>query len=420
MATLIENIGHILSMLILVCMSAFFSGTETAYFNLTRRQIEQLRHSEHKLSNLAAAVATKRRALLSALLFGNMTVNVLYFASSSVLVLRMERQVSVGAAAVTAAASFILLLLCGEIFPKSASFAHSKGISIIAAGPAYLCIKVLRPLVGIFNFLIITPAMRLLVGAEKEPESMTTAEFKSLIEQVGKTGQITEVENKLLSEIAELHLLKVRHCLKPRVDMLACDITESRKNVLKLMRDNDVTRIVVYHEEIDNVRGMVELRDLLIKPQAKVGQVVNKAHYVPEQKTIESLIEHFQVTQTDTAVVVDEYGGIAGTISLEDIAEEILGPIELEETEPVQQIGPLQYRLAANIPVHEWQHSFGIDLTQARYTTIGGLIISLLDRIPKEGDIANLRNLEFKVERVNKNRIVSVILTFKALNEDVQ
>lgn len=419
MSVFYENIGYLLFMLLLLCLSAFFSGSETAYFNLSRRQIEQLRHSRHHLSKLAADMALHPRRLLSALLLGNMIVNVLYFATSSILVLRFERQAGVTAAAFAGFVLFTALLLLGEILPKSLSYAHSKTVSVFASLGIYILVRLLRPMISTFHFLIITPSLRLLIGTVKEPRPMSADEFRALMERIRSGGFITAAEHRLVGEIVGLNLLKVRHCLRPRVDMPACNVTEEREAVIRFMRDKNLLKVPVYHKTIDNIIGFVYLRDLLTKPEMEVSQVVRRPQFVPEQKTIESLLDYFRQTGTDTVIVVDEYGGIAGTISLEDVAEELFGPIESQQAEPIEQLGPLKYRLAGELALHDWAKSFGINFLEAKFATIGGLVSYLLGRIPKQGDTTKLRNLTFTVESVQKNRVQSVILALeKSENND--
>jgi CBS domain containing-hemolysin-like protein len=412
-SVLYENIGHILFMLLLLCLSVFFSGSETAYFNLSRRQIEQLRHSHHHLSKLAADIALHPRRLLSALLFGNMTVNVLYFAASSIIVLRFEQQAGITTAAFAGFVFFVVLLLLGEILPKSLSYAKSKTISILAALGIYVLVRILRPVIFVFQFLIITPSLRLLLGSVKKPQPMSADEFRALMERIRSGGFITAAEHRLVGEIVGLNVLKVRHCLRPRVDMPAFDVSETRETAIRFMREKNLLKVPVYQKTIDNIIGFVYLRDLLTKPEMKVSQVVRNPQFVPEQKTIESLLEYFRETGTDTAIVVDEYGGIAGTISLEDVAEELFGPIEFQQAVPIEQIGPLQYRLAGELALHDWAKSFGIDFLEAEFATIGGLVSYLLGRIPRQGDMTKLRNLTFTVESVQKNRVRSVILALE-------
>ena len=403
-------------MLVLLSCSAFFSGAETAYFNLSRRQINLLTKSEHKLQKLAGRLLNKSRQLLNCLLFGNIMVNVLFYAAASIVIIRVEQQIGAAAAAITAFVTFCMLVLFGEILPKSLAYANSKSLSVAAALPAFLCLNIFTPVVSVFRFLLVEPALRLFLGPAKSAEPVSASEFKLLIEQIRKRGLITTDENKLLTEVIELGTLCVRDCLLPRVDMIACAVTESPQRARELMLKNRLTKIPVYVKKIDNIIGLVHLRQLLLRPATSLDKLVQQVHFVPEQKTVESLLEFFRNTHTDTAIVVDEYGGIAGLVRLEDIAEELLGPIELTDgIKPIEQIGPFEYRLAGNLAIHDWAEAFGIEPEAARISTVGGLVTAALGRIPKTGDVARLKNIKFTVERVRKRRIETLILTLEPL-----
>jgi putative hemolysin len=307
----------------------------------------------------------------------------------------------------------------GEIVPKTLTYANSKSVSTAVAVPAFLFVQIFAPIVFLFRLLIVEPAMRLLVGPVKVSKAISTGEFKSLIEQVRKRGLITADENKLLTEIIELGFLKVRDCLRPRVDMITCAVTDASEKACGLMLKNHLTKLPVYAGKIDNIVGMVHLRQLLLEADRTLDKVVRRVNFVPEQKTVESLLEFFREGGTDTAIVVDEYGGIAGIVRLEDIAEELLGPIEIEEgIEPIEQIGPLEYRLAGNLSIHDWAEAFGIDPGETRLSTIAGFVTTLLGKIPKTGDAAQLKNLKFTVEKVRKRRIESLILTLEPIQSD--
>ena len=422
MAQVYQNLGHIVLMFLLLIGSAFFSGAETAFFNLSHRQINLFQKSKHKLQNLVAKLLKKPGRLLSCFLFGNMTVNVLFFAVASVLAVAVKHHAGAGAAAITAFLAFCCLVLFGEILPKSLSYANSKALSVAAALPVFLCLQVFTPILFVLRFLIIEPVLRLCLGSQKLARpAITTSEFRLLIEQVRKRGLITSAENKLLTETIELGFLKVRDCLQPRVDMAVCAVTESPESARETMLRNHLTKIPVYVGKIDNIVGLVYLRQLLLKPDVSLDKLVQPVHFVPEQKTIESLLEFFRRTHTDTAIVVDEYGGIAGSIRLEDIAEELLGPIEItDRLEPIEKIGPFKYRLAGNLPIHDWAWAFGIDVPETRLSTIGGMVTAALGRIPKAGDVTRLGNLKFTVEQVQKHRVETLILTFEPTANDAK
>ncbi|MHC4284056.1 MAG: hemolysin family protein [Planctomycetota bacterium] len=391
-------------MVLLVC-SAFFSGSETSFFNLTRRQVSLLSQSKHKLQVLAARLLNKPKQLLSCLLFGNMTVNVLFYAFASVLTVRIGQQVGTGAAAITAGVSFAVLVMFGEIVPKSIAYGNSRSVSIAAALPLVLCLQVFAPLQFVFRVLIVGPSLRLLLGPAHPPKPISTGEFKTLIEHVRKRGLITADENKLLTEVVELGFLKVR----------------SAQIARELMLKNHLTKLPVYVRTIDNIVGLVHLRQLLLESEASLDRIVQRVHFVPEQKMVESLLELFRKSGTDIAIVVDEYGGIAGSVRLEDIAEELVGPIEITDgIEPIEQTGPFEYRLAGNLSIHDWADAFGINPEEAKITTIGGLVTALLGKMPKSGDVAYLEDLKFTVERVQKHRIKTVILTLKSTDTNGQ
>jgi len=406
-------------MLVLLTGSAFFSGAETAFFNLSRRQIRLLAESKHAMQKLAAKLLNRPRVLLGCFLLGNMTVNVLFFAAGSVFVLGLQRQAGSAIAAAAAFVSFAVLVIFGEILPKSIAFASSKTVSIAAAVPTFLFLEILSPIVLIFRFTIAEPVLRLLLGPKKARQPLTTEEFQSLIEQIRRSGLISADENKLLNEVIELGFLKVRDCLRPRVDMIACAITDSTKKARTLMHENHLTKLPVFVRRIDNVVGTVSLRHLLLRPQATISQCLRDVPFVPEQKKVESLLEFFRSSGTDMAIVVDEYGGIAGWVTLEDIAEELLGPTDTaDRTEPIEQTGPFEYRLSGDLAIHDWANSFGIITARSRLSTVGGLVTALLGRIPKAGDTTHLKNLKFTVEQVQSRRIKTLILTLEPIKSN--
>lgn len=416
MGQVYQNIGHIVVMIVLLGCSAFFSSAETAFFNLSRRQINLLRKSKHRLHHLAVRLSHKPKQLLGCLLFGNMTVNVLFYAFASVLTVRIGQESGAGSAAIIAGISFALLVLLGEIVPKSVAYGNSKSVSVLTALPLFFVMQILGPIQFIFRVIIIEPSLRLLIGPAHPPKPISTVEFKSLIEQIRKRGLLTKAENKLLAEIIELGFLKVRHVMRPRVDMIACSVSYSAKSAKELMLKNNLTKLPVYVRKIDHIVGLVHLRQLMLEKDVSLDKIVQRAPFVPEQKTVESLLEYFRKSGTDTAIVVDEYGGIAGLVRLEDIAEELLGPIETPDgIEPIELIGPFEYRLAGDLSIYDWAEAFGIDPEDAGYSTIGGLVTALLGKIPKSGDIAFLHNLKFTVEHVQKHRVKSVILTLERI-----
>jgi len=404
---------------VLLVFSAFFSGVETAFFSLSRRQIDSLSKSTHRLHKLTGSLVERPSSLLSCLLFGNMAVNVLYFALSSVLALKLEVEVGVKGAAAGGLCAFALLVLFGEILPKTLAYGNSFSLSVLASLPVYVFYKVFRPILFVFRFAIIEPSLRLTLGPVRASKPISTSEFKLLVEQVGKGGFITAQENKLLTEVADIGFLKVRDCMCPRVDMIAAPVTSSSRTVSDMMLGNNITKLPVYAGEIDNILGLVYLRDVILRSGEPLSRLVRRANFVPEQKAADSLLEFFRRSRSDIAIVVDEYGGIAGSVRLEDLAAEVFGPIEQnDETEAVEQTGPFEFRISGNLSLHEWAGVFDISPEQSGITTIGGMVTALLGKIPKEGDVARMGNLSFLVEKVHKHRITTLRLKFEPISKD--
>jgi len=420
MAAFLENIARVVPMLMLLVCSAVMSGSETAFSNLSHRQTKDFQASTNKLQKLAARLLNNPTHLLTSLLFGNMLVNVLYFSLASVLSLSLAGQIGPAAGLVTAVAAFFLLLLFGEMLPKSLAYSHPRQFCIAAAPISFLCTRILTPALKILEFTFITPLLRLLTGSEESVgpgNNVTPEQFKTLIESSRQTGPDTSRQNRLFAEVIELGFLKVRHVMRPRVDMIICTATDSTEKVRRLMAENSLTKIPVYTKQPDNIIGYIHQRNLLLTPDMPVAKMLKKVNFVPEQKSVESLLEFFRKNKTDMAVVVDEYGGIAGAVSVEDIVEELIGPIEPAiSPEPIEQTGPLQYRLAAHLAIHDWAQAFGIDLGQTRLATVGGLVTALLGRIPKQGDLAYWGNLKFTVEKVRKHRIETLLLSLEPVS----
>jgi CBS domain containing-hemolysin-like protein len=187
------------------------------------------------------------------------------------------------------------------------------------------------------------------------------------------------------------------------------------------MLANGLTKLPIYVGDIDNIVGLVHFRRLLLEPGVPLDKLAEDVPYVPEQKTVESLLEFFRQSHSDTAVVVDEYGGIAGLVRLEHIAEHLFGQTEAAEgIESIEQTGPFEYRLAGSLAIHDWAEAFGIDVSETRVCTVGGFVTAILGKMPKIGDEAQLKNLRFTVEKVRKHRIESLVLKLEPGGTDEQ
>ncbi len=407
---------YIILMVVLLGCSAFFSGSETAFFHLSQHTVRQFDKSKKKLERLTAITLSNPSRFLTAMLFGNMLVNVLYFAITSTFSFQFARSAGPAAGTLVAVSGFVLLLLFGEMLPKSLAYANARQFCLCAVPACYFFLKILGPLIYAIDLLIVQPTIRLFVRPQVSG-GVSTKQLKTLLDSSRRQGLISGDENQLLAEILKFSFLKVRHVMQPRVEMPSCSIRTSVNSATKEMLEKNLVKMPVYTESVDSVVGFIHLKDLFLNPKRPLSTMVRHVQFVPEQKSVESLIDFFRQTKTDAAMVVDEYGGVAGWVEQEDIMEQLLGPLEnASEADPIEQIGPMKYRLRANLPIHEWMEAFGIDIKEERQVTIGGFVIALLGKIPKEGDEVVFQNIKFTVERTRQNRIQAIILSLGSLD----
>jgi CBS domain containing-hemolysin-like protein len=409
--------GHLwqgLGLLVLLACSAFASGSETALFSLSRGQLYRLAH-QGAAGRLAAALMKTPRRTLNALLMLNMLVNVAYAGTSALLVVRMEQagfaHWSLAAAAV---AALLVLILAGEVVPKIVAFAMEGRWAVWAAPVLTVVEKVLRPLLWVLDRAIVTPLTLLIAPRAAYQPEITAEELGALLDLSAKQGLIDRDANELLQEIVELTDLRVGDIMVPRVDVVAYDVDDPPAGLIGLLARTRLRKIPVYRGDIDHVLGVIQGKRLLLEPGRPLEQLVVKAPFVPESANVERLLVQFRVTRTQLAIVVDEFGGMAGLVSLQDVLEEIVGdlpdPRDRQQEAAVQRLGAGRYLVEGDLAIHDWADLFGIDLSGRRISTVGGFVVSLLGHIPRVGEQAAYRNLRFTVHAMRGRRVSQLLL----------
>ncbi len=396
-------------LMLLVC-SAFFSGSETAMFSLTRGQLHHMRAGASRIGHLIARLMNRPQRVLNTLLLGNMIVNVAYSASAALIIFDLE---AVGAPAyVVAAASLVpvlVLILAGEVAPKMIAYVvHVRWAEAVAL-PLYAIGRVLRPLLWALDVLLVAPLVRILAPRSRRSGDVTGEELSALLQLSARRGVISHDVGRLIQEIRELTDIRVADVMVPRVDMVSYDVDGPREGLVRLFRRTHLRKIPVYRGDLDGILGVVHAKRLVMNPEAPLDRIVTPLPFVPTAVNLEQLLRRFRDDGTQTAVVVDEYGGTAGLIALEDVLEEIVGDIadrHETDTEPaVVGAGEHEYLIDGDLAIHEWVDAFAIELSSGHISTIGGFVTSLLDRLPRVGDTAAYRNLRFTVESMQRRRI---------------
>ena len=415
---LLDNKFTLLQMVVLLALSAFFSGTETAFFSLTRQQLTNLKNENNSTGNCIINLLKDPSRLLVTILFGNLAVNIFFFSSSTVF---MNELSIVAGPAFEPVAGFIVLVLIiifGEVLPKAIGISHSLTLAKSTAVPLLIWSRIARPAQIVLSKIAgwMEPA------ADHHKGNLTPAELRMVLNISKKEGNFNFQAGEVIDDIMELSSLKARDIMRHRVDIVMCPVTTRVHQAIKLGYDNRFFYLLVYQDNENTPVGVVSIKELFLNAPKNnvIRPYVHPIKFIPETKRVDQILDEMIKENRVVVGVVDEYGGLEGLINIRYILEEVVGKMQnrfSEATEqPVQQLGENTYRIRGELSLKDWGDFFYDELSehdQATATTLGGFILHTFGGIPKEGDELTIRNLKFTVENVSRNRIVTVILHMK-------
>ncbi|MHC4983883.1 MAG: hemolysin family protein [Planctomycetota bacterium] len=404
-----EHVWQLVLMAFLLLASGYCSGTETAFFNLSRGQLHRLRHGRTP-GPLVAAIMTRPRRVLHTLLLANMLVNVAFAGLAAIIVLELSQQdAGAWAAAAVSLAALLALILFGEVTPKMLAYALHERWALIAAAPLVAIQRILAPALWLLEKAFVQPLVRIIAPRRAAKDTVSAQELAAVLELSAKRGIIDRDVTALLQEIVSLSDLRVSEIMVPRVDIIAYDVDAPPEGLMRLFRRTNLRRIPVYQGNLDRIIGLVHAKRLLLKGDGGLRDLAAPMTFVPEAANVERLLLQLRTKQTQTAIVVDEYGGTAGLVTLEDVLEQIVGdlpdPRDLERGPAVVELAGGEYQIDGDLAIHEWADAFNIDLAGQRISTVGGFVTSLLGHIAQVGDAATYRNLRFTIESMRGRRI---------------
>ncbi|MBC8555090.1 MAG: HlyC/CorC family transporter, partial [Candidatus Brocadiales bacterium] len=245
-----------------------------------------------------------------------------------------------------------------------------------------------------------------------DEKCVTIDELKMLVEFSEKQGIVDQEERSMIHGILDFKRAQIKEIMLPRVDMKMYDVADPVEGLIELARETKETKFPIYEETPDNILGMVHAKDIFLNPKAQLKDILKPVQFVPEPKSIEGLLRQFRREGSQLAIVVDEHGGTAGLITLEDIIEEIVGEIQDEHEKPRETINKIdenKYLISGNLSLRDWSDTFGVEIEPIGVDTIGGLVITLLEHIPQKGDFVKYEDFVFTVEGVRKRRITSIL-----------
>ncbi|MDA8142285.1 MAG: hemolysin family protein [Desulfobacteraceae bacterium] len=402
-------IGQIVLLLILLVLSGFFSSAETALFSISRSKARYLAKQKGRANQLINQMKNNQHRLLSTVLIGNSLVNVAASAIAAQVAIQFVPHYAVYLS--TLVMTFLILVF-GEVFPKSVATRNNVLIARLVIFPLYWFSILFLPIVFFLDFI---PK---LTGRIQRTPSITEEELISFVEVVREEGEINEEEQKLIHRIFEFDDTNASEIMTPRADMFVIDVNEPFD--LQAVTESGFTRIPVIEKSIDNVIGILNIKDLLVH-QAKtntppdVRQLMRPPYFVPEHKKLDSLMRQFKKRKSHMAIVVDEHGGVSGLITLEDALEELVGEIR-DETDKEERLITTrknkEWLVMGKTDIDSVNEVIGMNIPEsAEYDTFSGYVLEQIGRIPSENEVFTLGDYQVLVKSMDGNRIREFIVT---------
>lgn len=399
------NGSLIIALIALTAMSAFFSAAETAYTSLNRARLKSMANAGNRRAERALKLSEDYDRLLSGILIGNNLVNILSASLATVLFVKLLGGAGVS---VSTAAMTVIVLMFGEIAPKSIAKERPERLALAFYPALNFILKLLTP------FTLLAAAWQKLIFRVFKPaddRGITEEELITIVEEAESGGEIDEHESELIRSAIEFGDLTAEDILTPRVELVAVEICDGEDEIAQTFERSGRSRIPVYEDTIDSIVGILHEKDFYrLRGKATIRQMMTAPLCVVPSTRLDALLKLLQKTKNHMAVVMDEYGGVTGIVTMEDILEELVGDIWDEHDQVVEDIVPLGD--------HEWRVSGGASLDDLREVvpvegeydavTVNGWVLEALGRFPQAGEQFDIGDLRIAVEKAGKRRIDSI------------
>lgn len=401
----------ILVMILLVIMSAYFSATETAFSSLSRSRIKMMMERGNRKAALVYKLSENYDKLLSTILVGNNIVNIAVSSIATVFFIDHLGE-STGPMAATVVATIVVLIF-GEISPKSLAKESPERFALFSAPILQVCLIILTPVNYLFSLWRKFMSRVIKVNDDRR---MTDEELLTIVAEAEEEGGIGSEESELIRSAIEFNDQEAVDILIPRVNVVAVEQDITAEELEKVFRESGLSRLPVYKDSIDNVLGIVNLKDFYACPRDekfRVMDIATQPVYISENMKIGALLKFLQKTKAHFAVVADEFGGMVGIITLEDILEELVGEIWDEHDEVIEEfvkISDNQYKVLCSAELDKlfkFLHVQG----EAESVTVSGWVMEELGRIPNEGDVFTYENLTVEVTKTDYRHVLEIVIT---------
>jgi CBS domain containing-hemolysin-like protein len=407
---------------VLLLLSGFFSSAEISLLSMSRWRVERLRSrpETRKRSELLARLLERPSRLLITILLGNNLVNVASTALTETLVDRHLGQWLSGAStAVAIVLMTVLLLIMGEVTPKTLALSRPVEMAQLQARPVRWLIWLTRPLGVVIEAFLHLVERALAIEGSGRGRLVSEAEFKTLVRQCEREGVLAEREGRFIRKVLSLKTTPVRNVMLPRTQIVALPEDASIAEALRLVRETGLLRIPVIRETVDLITGILYAKDLVparlgLDHPRSIREVMRTPMFVPETKSVKSLLREMLQSRVHIAVVLDEQGGTAGLITLERILAEMIGDVT-EEIGPtgklLRPLSPEAAIVSGLLSLERFNAYFGTEFTHEHYHTVGGLVMSAFGRLPRVGDSIVIDGVRFEVQKIEGARIFELLVT---------
>lgn len=403
---------QLIALIILVLLSAFFSSAETSLTTVNRVRLKTLAEEGNRRAKTALEVLDKYGKMLSAILIGNNIVNLSASALATTLAIHIHFTVGIATAILT-----VVILIFGEIVPKNMAMINSEKMALLYASMISGLMKLLTPLIFVIDSLAKGIMKLFRVDADKKT-AMTENELRTYVEVGHEDGVIESEEREMIYNVFDFGDAVAKDVMIPRIDMVTVDKEATYEEVMEVFKDCMYTRIPVFEEDKDNIIGLINIKDFILvedKAKFRISDILRQAYYTYEFKKTADLLVEMRQKCFNVAFVLNEYGGTAGMITLEDLLEEIVGEIrdeyDSDEEQLIQKMQDRTYLVEGSMKLSDINDELGTDLQSEDYDSIGGLIIEHLDRVPEDGaQIVTDQGIRLQVQGVSQNRILKVIM----------
>ena len=409
-----SDVTQLIILILLLGLSAFFSSAETALTTANRIRMRSMAEEGNKRAQAAMQVTDNSGKMLSAILIGNNIVNL----SAASLTTSLAYSFGGSMVAIASGILTVLILLFGEITPKTMATIHAEKMALIYAPIIRVFMKIMTPLIFVINGLSMGILFLLRVDPSAKNKAMTETELRTIVDVSHEDGVIESDEREMIYNVFDLGDAKAKDVMVPRVHVTFADVNSSYDELIDIFREDKFTRLPIFEDTTDNVIGTINMKDLLLYDSSKefhIRDILREAYFTYEYKSISELLVEMRQAALNIAIVLDEYGETSGLITLEDILEEIVGEIhdEYDENEEdyVKEVGEREYLVEGSLNLDDLNDRLDLDLSSEEYDSLGGFIIERLDRLPEAGDeITTDEGIRMVVEKLDKNRIERVHL----------